>query len=241
MSEVSVTLCCDDRVARITLGVGEEGVGSDAGLECLGDCLAGLQRREPAVRALILTGSTPESFSLETSNREAGESSVSVAARMRQVATVFSALRRFPGATIAAVPGPLRGLALEMALNCDFRIATPALSVAFAPAREGRVPEGGASQLLPRLAGESVAKRLLMLGETLNGTRALETGIVDALVEAEALLPTATEWASRSLELDPVALTASKQLIEHARTRPLETGFATERDWMNELAGPSRD
>lgn len=241
MTDVSVAFQCDDQVAVITLGTVDEGIGSDAGLDSLHDILSGLQRRVPAVRAVVMTGASPESFCEEQRAVNNSDSTVSVAASARRIATVFSVIRRFPGVTITAMPGPISGLGLELALNGDFRMATPALSVTMSPARQGRVPLGGGSQLLPRLAGESAAKRLMLLGETFDATQALECGIVDAVMEAETLLPTALQWAEQSLSMEPLALNASKQLIEHARTRPLETGFAVERDWLTELVGPHRD
>lgn len=193
---------------------------------------------DASVRALVLTGEPGEAFSkgVDLSLLHDG-SKVASAGVGRQFAQAFAALRRFPGVTVAALTGNASDAGLECALCCDFRIADPESRFAIAPARHGLVPVGGGSQLLPRLVGEVWAKRLLMLGETVNAEQALAIGLVDVISEPGQAQSLASSWARQSFRLGPRAVRATKQLIEHARMRPLETGFAAERDWMVELQG----
>ncbi|BES71718.1 enoyl-CoA hydratase [Marinobacter nanhaiticus D15-8W] len=193
---------------------------------------------DPAVRALILTGEPGQPFShgLELTAVREG-SKVASAGIGRQFAQAFAALRRFPGVSVAALTGNASDAGLECALCCDFRIAEPGSQFSMVPARYGLVPVAGGSQLLPRLVGEVWAKRLLLCGETVDAEQALAIGLVDAVSESGGAVELAADWARRSFAQGPTAIRATKQLIEHARMRPLETGFAAERDWLVELQG----
>ncbi len=193
---------------------------------------------DPSVRALVITGEPGQAFShgIDLSVLADG-SKVASAGVGRQFAQAFAALRRFPGISVAALTGNATDAGLECALCCDFRIAEPGTQFALAPGRHGLVPVAGGSQLLPRLVGEVWAKRLLLCGETVDADQALAMGLVDAISEPGQAPVLAATWARRSFDLGPKAVRAAKQLIEHARMRPLETGFAAERDWMVELQG----
>lgn len=193
---------------------------------------------DPAVRALVLTGEPGQVFShgLELAMLREG-SKVASAGIGRQFAQAFAALRRFPGVSVAALTGNASDAGLECALCCDFRIAEPGSRYSLVPARYGLVPVAGGSQLLPRLVGEVWAKRLLLCGESVDAEQALAIGLVDAISEPGGAVELAADWARRSFNQGPAAIRATKQLIEHARMRPLETGFAAERDWMVELQG----
>lgn len=147
----------------------------------------------------------------------------------------FGALRRFPGVTLAAVNGHARDEGLALALNCDFRIASEGATFQFRAGSQGRVPFGGSTQLLPRLVGESWAKRLLLMEPTVDAAQALAIGLVDEVVAADQVMSTARARAEQCLRQTPMAARAGKQLIEHARMRPLETGFAAEREWQASL------
>ncbi|MGP4843297.1 enoyl-CoA hydratase-related protein [Marinobacter sp. 1Y8] len=190
------------------------------------------------VRAMVLTGGAGGVFSNGLApDVFAGGSKVEVAALARQCAKTFSLLRRFKGVSIAAINGDVSDLALECALCCDFRIATQDAVFSIAPGRYGLTPLAGATQLLPRLIGEVWAKRLMLCGERIDSNRAQQIGLVDEVVEQGAVHTVAVQWARRSFAHSPDATHATKQLIEHARMRPLETGFAAEREWLGTVLG----
>jgi enoyl-CoA hydratase/carnithine racemase len=92
-----------------------------------------------------------------------------------------------PKPVIAAINGACAGLGLVRALYCDLRIAIRGAKIATAFARRGLVAEYGMSWLLPRIAGLPNALDLLTSGRTLLAEEAAELGLVDRLVDTDAL------------------------------------------------------
>lgn len=190
------------------------------------------------VRGLVISGAPDSDFcrGVELALFHEG-SKMAGAGVNREFGLAFTALRRFPGVSAAALTGSAADAGLECALCCDFRIAEPGIELSLSPGRYGLVPVAGGSQLLPRLVGEVWAKRMLLCGEVVDAETALSIGLVDAISKPGEAVNLAAEWVRRSFRQGPHAVRATKQLIEHARMRPLETGFAAERDWMVELQG----
>ncbi|MAA66235.1 MAG: enoyl-CoA hydratase [Alteromonadaceae bacterium] len=227
----------DGRIATISLDNGQDGHWSPDFPETLEVALRTAMKAS-GVRALILTGEADSVFSHGLApDVFAVGSKVEAAALARQCAKTFSLLRQFKGVSIAAINGDVSDLALECAVCCDFRIAAHDAIFSISPGRYGLTPLAGATQLLPRLIGEVWAKRLMLCGERIDAKRAQHVGLVDEVADQESVYPLAIEWAKRTFVHSPDATHATKQLIEHARMRPLETGFAAERDWLSAVLG----
>ena len=84
---------------------------------------------------------------------------------------------------IAAIAGPAMGGALEVALACDYRIATPDAVMGLPEIKLGLLPGSGGTQRLPRIAGLEVATQMILSGDPVKGEYALSCGLVDALFE----------------------------------------------------------
>lgn len=84
---------------------------------------------------------------------------------------------------IAAIAGPAMGGALEIALACDHRVATPDALMGLPEIKLGLLPGAGGTQRLPRIAGLEAATRMILSGDPVNGELALSCGLVDKLVE----------------------------------------------------------
>lgn len=185
-------------------------------------------------RALILQ---LENAGTEQTKRPAEETGVALSRRARLYSQAFSALRQYPGLVVATLVGELSDETLGLALSCDFRVAAEGAAFGFSDSARNRIPMGGSTQLLPRMIGESLAKRMMLCGHRLDSHQALACGLLDDIVATpEHLAGRATLLVAPSCELDPVVVNGVRQLIEHARMRPLETGFAAERDWQATLA-----
>ena len=102
--------------------------------------------------------------------------------------------------TVAVIDGVCLGGGLELALACDFRVATtaPHTSLGLPEVKLGLLPGWGGTVRLPRLIGPGPAVELAASGETVDGPRALRLGLVDACVPAEEAL----ESARRLLEIE---------------------------------------
>jgi 3-hydroxyacyl-CoA dehydrogenase/enoyl-CoA hydratase/3-hydroxybutyryl-CoA epimerase len=105
---------------------------------------------------------------------------------------------------VAAIDGLALGGGLELALACHERVATESdgTQLGLPEIKLGLLPGAGGTQRLPRLVGTRAAFELLLSGEPVPAHRALELGMIDAVVPAAALLATARERA-RALTLNP--------------------------------------
>ncbi|WP_165855301.1 enoyl-CoA hydratase-related protein [Marinobacter sp. JSM 1782161] len=224
-------------LAQVELPLSEARTWDETSLQVFHEAIQALLLDE-SVRGLVVAGEPGEAFCRGVDIGLFGSGSkVAGAGLNRAFAQAFTALRRFPGVSAAALTGEATDAGLECALCCDFRIAEPGVRLSLSPARYGLVPNAGGSQLLVRLVGEVWAKRMLLCGESVDAQTALRIGLVDAISEPGQARLLADDWVRRSFRQGPQAVRATKQLIEHARMRPLETGFAAERDWMVELQG----
>ena len=84
---------------------------------------------------------------------------------------------------IAAIAGPAMGGALEIALACDYRVATPDALMGLPEIKLGLLPGAGGTQRLPRIVGLEVASEMILLGDPVKGKYASSCGLVDALFE----------------------------------------------------------
>ncbi|MFB6273466.1 MAG: enoyl-CoA hydratase-related protein, partial [Salinibacter sp.] len=102
--------------------------------------------------------------------------------------------------TVAALHGPVMGGGLEMALHCDYRIASTAdaTKMALPEVQLGLLPGGGGTQLLPRLIGVQQALTLTLTGKNTYPEKAQKIGLVDALIHPPGL-PGAARRAAREL------------------------------------------
>lgn len=117
-----------------------------------------------------------------------------LAANHRVVAQAQRALQELPLPTLAVIDGPCFGGGFGLAAACDFRIGSTRARFAVTPARLGLLYSLDDTRRLVRLVGDSRARRLLMRGEALTATAALDWGVLDALVQPEDLAAEATRW-----------------------------------------------
>ena len=128
-----------------------------------------------------------------------------------------------PKPVIAAVDGPAVGLGVELATQCDVRIATTTARFGWVFVRRGLVPDTGAGTLLlPRLIGPSAAMRLLFAGDTIDADEALRLGFVTAVVEPRELADAARAEADRYRDVSPFAVARTKALVYSGMARTLD-------------------
>ena len=113
------------------------------------------------------------------------------------------AIARLPGLTVAALNGTLAGGAMGMALACDLRIAVPTAKVFYPVMKLGFLPQPSDPGRLAALIGPARAKLILMAGQKITAQEAHAFGLIDRLVEPEALMPTARELVADTCAADP--------------------------------------
>ncbi len=141
---------------------------------------------------------------------------------------VFGALERAHFITIAAVNGFALGGGMELALACDIRFASTRAKMGQPEVGLGVTPGFGGTQRLPKLVGPGKAMYLLTTGEQIDGARALELGLVNAVFEPEELLPKVMELAEAVAKKGPTSLAMVKKAAHDGLTLTVEEGCKLE-------------
>jgi len=127
---------------------------------------------------------------------------------------VLTQLERLELPTIALIHGHCLGLALELALACDMRIAAEDARLALSESRLGMIPDVGGTTRLTRLIGPARAKELIMTGREIDAAAAERWGLVNRVVPPEGLLDAGMELANELLKAAPLAVGMAKRVID---------------------------
>jgi enoyl-CoA hydratase/carnithine racemase len=194
-------------------------------------------RRDPAVKVVIFTGAGEKAFctglDLKERAKEADETTFFDKRRARNQPGVHShhqAVAAIDKPTIAAVRGWTVAGGLEMALACDIRVAAEDAKLGMMEVRRGRLGGAGGTQRLPRLVGVAKALEICLTGEPIDASEAYRVGLVNRVVPADQLIPTAEEIARKMCLGAPLSLIAIKEAITKGVELPLEEGFKLESD-----------
>lgn len=118
---------------------------------------------------------------------------------------------------VAGVDGGAIGIGTTLMFHCDYALATPRAVFATPFVDLGLVPEAGSSLIGPQLMGDRVAFELLVMGEKFDGARAERVGLVNRVVEPEALEAEATAAARRIAAKPREAVAISRKLLRGDR------------------------
>jgi 2-(1,2-epoxy-1,2-dihydrophenyl)acetyl-CoA isomerase len=132
--------------------------------------------------------------------------------------------------TIAALNGFATGAGLDLALACDFRIASDRAKLGEAYISMGLVSDGGGSFFLPQLLGVSRALSLLLTGDSIEASRAMDLGLVHSITTQELLPQAALDLASALAKKPQTALRLLKKLVKQNAGSDLETSLRNERN-----------
>lgn len=222
-----------DRVATLTLNRPER-------LNALGDTL-----RDDLYDALLKAGSDAEVGAIvitgagrgfcsggdvkSMSEREQSKATPAAAERLAPIRDrIVLAMRDCPKPIIAAVNGAAAGAGMNLALACDMRIASSAAKFSQAFVKRGLAPDWGGTWLLPRLVGTAKACELIFTGDSIDAAKALELGIVNAVLAPEDLMAETWRLARRIADGPPVAIALSKRGIYHNEAVDLRAGLEFE-------------
>jgi len=132
---------------------------------------------------------------------------------------------------IGAVNGPAVTGGLELALGCDFLIASERATFADTHARVGVMPAGGMTIRLPQLIGVNRARQMSLTGDFVDAATAGAWGLVNEVVPHEQLVPRALELAGAIAEADPAAVAELLSMYEAFAHRGDEESYREEARW----------
>lgn len=141
---------------------------------------------------------------------------------------IVTRLREMPQMVIAMVNGVAAGAGCNLALACDYRMASTAAKFGQTFVRIGLHPDWGGTWLLPRLVGTSKALEIMMTGRMVEAAEALEIGMVDRVVGPERLEEETMKLASSIAAGPPLPIRELKKAVYAAATNTLDEQLTLE-------------
>ena len=201
----------------------------------LGDVLAEVGARSD-VRAVVVTGSGSRAFCAGADLKERdGMSEKEWAAQHARFEATFERLRALERPVIAAVNGVAAGGGLELALSCDFVVASTTARFGQPEAARGIMPGCGGTQLLPQAVPRGLATELLLTGRLIGAEEAHRAGLVTHVYPPEELLPSAVALAGAVAANSPAAIRQIRRSLRLGRGKPLEEALQIELACYREL------
>ncbi len=185
---------------------------------------------DPEVSAVVLTGAGERAFTAGLDLKELGSDPNAMSAANAEGAeqNPVKAIELCAKPVIGAINGVAITGGFEVALACDVLIASENARFADTHARVGIMPGWGLSQKLSRLIGVYRAKELSLSGNFLDAKTAYEWGLVNRVVPAAELLPTAKKLAADMATIPVETLTFYKRLIDDGFERSFRKGLKIE-------------
>ena len=193
---------------------------------------------DPESRAIVLASAAEKAFAAGADIREMrGLEPEGALAHGGRGQALTRRLERSPLPVIAAVHGVCFGGGLEVALACDFLLASEDASFGQPEINLGVMPGWGGTRRLPRRIGPTRARRWILTGRPASAREAEAAGLVDRLVPRAELLTTALALADELAGKPPLAVAAAKYALLNAIDPGVEEGLAFELDLWARLFG----
>jgi enoyl-CoA hydratase len=195
----------------------------------------------PEVRVVIFTGAGNKAFSVGADLKERKSLTTQAVKRnLNKINQVFTAIDQLPQPTIAAINGFAFGGGMELALSCDFRIASQDAVMGLTETGLAIIPGAGGTQRLPRIIGESRALELILTAKRMNAETAHQYGLLLKVVVPELLIEEAVSFAMEMTKNGPIAIQQAKYAIKQGMNVDLQTGLQLERK-AYEITIPTED
>ncbi len=233
MKNDSILVQIEDGIATVTINRPARKNSLDHG------AVAGLREAEERlgkdnnVRVVIITGAGEDAFctgadlrSTEVTFKDFGD----CIQRMRDDIRVFPNIRRMPQPVIAAINGVAAGGGCVLALYCDIRIASEKARFRPGFGAIGFIPEGGSTQVLPRVVGMPKAMELMLTNDIIDAREAERIGLVNMVVPPGELMTAARAMAKKIIHSAPLVAPLVKSALYQGQLTDVDT--ALEREGM---------
>ncbi len=186
-------------------------------------------RRDPAVRALVLTGAGDKAF---VAGADIAAMSTMTPVQARRFADMGhrlgAALEGLEIPTVAAVNGFALGGGCELAMACDLVYASEKARFGQPEVNLGLIPGFGGTQRLSRRVGLMRAKEMVFTGDFYDARKSMEMGLVLEVLPPDKLLEHAVAQARKIASKGPVAVAQAKRALERGADADLRTGAEVE-------------
>ena len=170
-----------------------------------------------AVRVIVLTGAG-RAFCAGADLSVLGSEGPELVAAGKQIALI---IRSAPKPVLAAVNGPAAGGGANLALACDYRLASDAAAIGQVFHKLGLVPDWGGTFFLPRLTGISKALELVWSARMVPAAEALDLGLFDRIVPQADLATETRKLAGLWAGMAPAAVRLAKEALYRSETSSL--------------------
>jgi enoyl-CoA hydratase len=188
-------------------------------------------RHDPAVRVLIVTGAGDRAFVAGADIAAMAEMSAVDGLEFSRLGhRVMQTIEDLPIPVIAAVNGFALGGGLELALACDLIVTSEKARFGQPEINLGLIPGFGGTQRLPHRIGHVRARELIMTGEMIDAKTAFELRLVNSVVPAADLMPTARKLAEKLAAKPALALRQAKAALRAASTMEEDAGLRFEQE-----------
>ena len=232
-----VELTVEDKVAIVTLNRPEVRNAINDALRA--ELVALLERvaADEGVRAVVLTGKG-KAFCAggditgmkERLKAPVGQVAFNGWRRQGQTHKSVALLHGMPKVVIAAVNGAAAGLGCDMALACDFILASEQAVFTMSFVKRGLVSDGGGMYFLPRRVGLPRAKELIFTGRLVDAKEALAIRLVDRVTSPDMLIADAVAWARELSQASSASIAFSKAILDRTFESTEEQIFALGRE-----------
>jgi enoyl-CoA hydratase/3-hydroxyacyl-CoA dehydrogenase len=181
------------------------------------------------VKCIVITGAGDKAFSAgaDVTAFQGLTPATAVEASAKGQA-LYSRLEKIGKPIIASLNGYALGGGLEMAIACDFRVASENAEMGQTESNLGLIPGWGGTQRLVRMVGLPKAKELIMLGNRITAEEAARIGLVTKVVPKVKLQEETVALARKLADGPPIALRLAKETINFGTQVPLDIGLKLE-------------
>ena len=179
-----------------------------------------------AVRVIVIRGAGGKAFS---AGGDVAEFLNQAPADLELWGDTLTSAERCRKPVLAAIDGFTMGAGLELAVACDFRIATRRSEFAFPEIRLGMIPGSGGTQRALRLIGMTRAKLFMLTGQRIAAERAEAWGLITQMVADDGLDAAVRALAGELAARPALAMRTLKMVLNRGADAPLETALELER------------
>ena len=193
---------------------------------------------DPEIRAVVITGQGKLFSGGGDLNYFAQEPNLRKAL-LEMTTYLHGAISRFSrmaAPTIAAVNGTAGGGGFSLMCSCDLAIAAENAKFAMAYTAAGLTPDGSSTYFLPRLIGQRRANELTLTNRRLSAQEALDWGLINQVVPADELMPTAISLAKKLAQGSATTYGKAMELMRKSFDNSLETQMEEEAQAISEIA-----